>query len=207
MISRQKTDYFDKLRIQSEYSLKASELFKDFLRQYTLSDIFDMQNKFEALKNFCKHECNELLAALKCEFLPPLDREDILALSRSLEAVFKNICDVFECIYIYNPNSLTRHTVILFSHADSICKEMHKAVCEMKNFKKSNQLQKSITSCFELKEEADKAYVKALRDLMSTSNDMRKILSFTKIYDSIIKCCDACKSVVLLLETAVMKNV
>ena len=207
MAIKQKTDYFDRLINESEYSLEASKLLKDFLRQYSVSDIFEIQKEIKSLRNSCKAESEEIFKALETEFLPPLDREDIYFLSRSILKVTDTFFDVFQCIYIYNPYALTQDTVRLFEISFDMCTEMHKAICEMKNYRKRDRLQEKINACLGFKENLIEAYETALRSLLSDTNDMRKILSFTKIYDSIRKCFAECEETVLLIETVVMKNV
>ena len=207
MAIKQKTDYFDRLINESEYSLKALKLLKDFLRQYSVSDIFEIQKEMKSLRNSCETESEEISKALETEFLPPLDREDIYFLSRSILKVADTFFDAFQCIYIYNPYALTKDTVQLFEISFSMCTEMHKAICEMKNYRKRDRLQEKINACLGMKENLIEAYETALRSLLSDTNDMRKILSFTKIYDSIRKCFAECEETVLLIETVVMKNV
>ncbi len=206
MASRQKTDYFDRLTVQSEYSLKASRLLRSFLGTYEMSDIFRIRSDMEELHKASYSQSRDILSALETDFLPPLDREDIFSLSVGILKSAETFCDAFRYIYTYN-NAENKSAVRLATTAEECCFTLHSAVSGLKNFRKSDRNKSFFEEIEALRIRSDEEYFKAMERIYSETADARRIFCAANIYNAVRKCCDTCNDTVILLDTAVMKNV
>ncbi len=206
MANRQKIDYFDRLTKQSEYSLKASEVLSDFLVFCEMSDIFGIRSSMQELKNLSLSQSKEILSSLTEDFLPPFDREDIFLLSDGILKVTETFCDAFQFIYTYN-NTEFKGTAKFARIASECCFTMHSAVSGLKNCKKRGGQKSFFEEITALKAKSDEEYFRALSGIYSETADARKAFFTANVYNSIRKCCDTCIDTVILIETAVMKNV
>ena len=57
-----------------------------------------------------------------------------------------------------------------------------------------------------MEEDGDKMYMKAIRNLHTSSTDAIEIMSWTKLFDYLEKCCDATENVADVMEYVIMKN-
>ena len=187
MTKRAKTDYFDSLANQSEYSLKASRLLDTFISKYDISDIFRVTDEMRRLRSESQKGEKNLLSALKEEFLPPIDSEDIFMLAKGISKVTAALCDISDFIYICNPYTVTDGTARLSQSLLFCVDKLHTAVAS-------------------LKDSFDTVYKKAQKELFGETADVRKLLCFTEIHGNFRKCCDACSLAAQLLEATVMKN-
>ena len=57
-----------------------------------------------------------------------------------------------------------------------------------------------------LEGDGDQLYTKAMRNLHVTSKDPIEIIAWSKTFDYLENCCDACEDVANTLESVIMKN-
>jgi uncharacterized protein Yka (UPF0111/DUF47 family) len=75
------------------------------------------------------------------------------------------------------------------------------------NFKKSKQLNKILIDINDYEEEADRLYLKSMRDLyVNHSNDPIYVLTWNNLFMLMEKCVDACEHVADVMSTIILKN-
>ncbi len=206
MTKRAKTDYFDSLANQSEYSLKASRLLDTFISKYDISDIFRVTDEMRRLRSESQKGEKNLLSALKEEFLPPIDSEDIFMLAKGISKVTAALCDISDFIYICNPYTVTDGTARLSQSLLFCVDKLHTAVASLKDYKKRDSMTACLDGYVQSKDSFDTVYKKAQKELFGETADVRRLLCFTEIHGNFRKCCDACSLAAQLLEATVMKN-
>ena len=107
---------------------------------------------------------------------------------------------------MFNIKTIRKEALDLCDTIVSCCSALTIAMEDFKNFKKSSALRQNIININNLEEDGDKIYTDALRNLYTTSTDAVEILSWTKIFDYLEKCCDSCEIVSGYMESVIMKN-
>lgn len=198
--------YFKAFVELSKYSLNSAEVLNKTLREF---DVKKIDNKIEEMHNFehtadiAKHD---LLNRLIKEFLPPIEREDIISISQKIDDVTDAIEDVLICINIFNVQTIRPEILQFTQLIVDCCKSMDVALTEFENFKKSKRLHSEIIEINRLEEEGDALYVSGVRNLYRTSKDPIELMVWTEIFNRLEKCCDACEDVANDIENIVMKN-
>lgn len=199
-------NYFKAFVELSKFSLNSAEILDKTLREFTVktidSKIQEMHN-IEHSADIAKHD---LLNRLVKEFLPPIEREDIISISQKIDDVTDAIEDVLICINIFNVNTIRPEILQFTKLIVDCCKSMDVALTEFENFKKSKRLHSEIIEINRLEEEGDALYVSEVRNLYKNSKDPIELMVWTEIFKRLEKCCDACEDVANDIENIVMKN-
>ncbi|MDF2588699.1 MAG: hypothetical protein K0S41_2540 [Anaerocolumna sp.] len=206
MNNKKDYNYFEAFVNLSKFSLNSAEILNKTLHEF---DSSKLENKIREMHNI-EHSADiakhDMLNRLIKEFLPPIEREDIISLSQKIDDVTDAVEDVLICFDIYNIKTVRPE---IFKFTDLIvncCKSMDVALVEFQNFKKSNRLHQEVIEINRLEEEGDALYVNGVRNLYKTSKDPIELMVWTEIFSKLEKCCDACETVANDIENIVMKN-
>ncbi|WP_099202915.1 DUF47 domain-containing protein [Miniphocaeibacter massiliensis] len=199
-------NYYNGFAKMSEKAKECAKYLNNELKSFdksTLPSKIDEIHLIEHESDEIKHEIMENLVK---EFLPPIEREDIMGLTHYLDNVTDNLEEVLRSIYMYGIENITDEAIKLSELIIKCVDSMHKCMEELHNFKKSKSLKSLIITVNNIEEEGDEYYLKTMKNLYSSEKDTLYILSWTKIYDLLEKCLDSCETVAGELETIVLKN-
>lgn len=203
---KNRTDYFAFFEQQSAHCVQASQLLKEFISDFDAFRMFDTVQQMHRVEHEADMVRKTLTEKLSAEFLPPLEREDILALANELDNVTDAVEDTLRHLYMFNIESATQDATTLAVLVADACEALHKAVTEFRSFKKPGKLQPFLLAVNELEERSDAAYTEAVRSLYCGTNDPRQLLRWTQIYANLESCCDACAHAAEVMETVMFKN-
>lgn len=198
--------YFDSFVKSMNYACEEVKLLKKCLESqdlYNLKVSLEDMHTLEHAADMCKHE---MMGYLMKEFLPPIDREDIVDLSLAIDDVVDAVEDVLRCMYMYNITRSRKEVMPFIDVVTRSCNAMHEMGKELPRFKNSLALKSKIIEINALEEEADRLYTEAIRRLFVEKKDPIYILSWTTIFNALEKCCDKCEHVADTVEQIIMKN-
>jgi predicted phosphate transport protein (TIGR00153 family) len=199
-------NYFEAFVDLSKYSLEAAKLLNDTLNNFNtmlLPDKIKEMHEIEHSADLAKHK---VINRLFKEFLPPIEREDIISLSQKIDDITDAVEDVLISIDIYNVKSIPPEILEFTNLIVECCNSIHKALLEFQNFKKSKELPSLIIKVNSLEEEGDALYVNAVRKMYRSSKDPITLMIWTEVLQRLEICCDACEDVADDIESVVMKN-
>ena len=150
-----------------------------------------------------KHELSNVLARA---FITPIEREDIILLSQSLDEVVDKIEDVLLRMYCNNIQVMRPDAIELGAVLIRCCEEVRMLMNEFSDFHHSKKLREHIIHINTMEEQADKLFSAAMRTLHTTCTDPIEIIAWREIYIYLEKCADACEHVADAVESIVMKN-
>ncbi len=206
MPRKPKKDYFTLFTHQSAHCVQAAELLRDLLAQF---DPFAMPDAVERMHRV-EHEADlvrrTVTQTLSEDFLPPIEREDILALANALDTVTDTAEDTLRHIYMFNIESSGEDALELSGVSLEACRALHEAVCGFRDFKKMARMRPLLIRVKELEERSDALYTDHVRRLYCGTNDPRQLLRWTQIYGGLESCCDACAHAAEVMETVMFKN-
>lgn len=206
MAKKENNYYFDSFAKGVSYANEAAALLQECLENYDASNMkehLDEMHKIEHEADTVKHDMMEKLVK---EFLPPIEREDIVELSHTIDDVTDSIEDVLLGMYMYNITSLRSEVKEFTKLISRCCAALKEMTQEMHNFRKSSVLQEKVIEINGLEEEGDRLYTEAMHRLYAEEKDPIAILAWTTMYDRFEKCCDGCEDVADMVEQVVMKN-
>ena len=205
-MAKKKFDYFHYFKQISEIICEAAEFLHRVLRDFdgnALQKSIDYMHEIEHRADCAKHEMTQLLAH---EFIPPLEREDIVALAQELDNVVDKLEDVLLRIYMFGVKAI-REEAVAFSGVIVKCSgELDKVMAEFKNFKNSATIRDGIVAVNHFESDGDALLVENIRMLSASAVPDREFYIWTDIYEHLEECLDACEDVADIIESVIMKN-
>lgn len=206
MAKSKDNNYFEIFVDLIEYSCKASIFLEETIRNFDDKDLENKMKLMHEIEHSADIKGHETINKLLKEFITPIEREDIVELIHEIDNITDSIEDVLMNIYMHNIRSMKEDAIEFSKLIMKSCDEVKKTIEEFKSFKKSKNLHNFIVSVNQLEEEGDRLYTKAIRKLYTEVKDPIEIMSWTKIFNTMEKCCDSFESVVNVIESVVMKN-
>lgn len=201
-----KTDYFELFTRQSAHCVQAAEILKAFLSDFDVLRMLETVEEMHRVEHEADTVRRTLTQALFREFLPPIEREDIIALANELDNVTDAVEDTLRQLYMFNIDTVLPDAVALADVVLESCRALHRTTSEFRNFKKPEKLQECFREVNDLEEKGDALYTEAVRTLYCGTNDPRHLLRWTQIYGNLENCCDACEHASDVMETVLFKN-
>ena len=183
-------------------STALNNMFSDY-QPGNLRQEADVIHEIEHAADLKKHD---MMSQLLREFLPPIDREDIVNISHVLDEIVDLIEEVVLCLYMNDIQKCRPDVQPMVALIVKQCEELQKLMAEFENYKKSDKLLQSIIVINTLEEEGDRLYLEAMRNLKLTCSDPFEMIAWRDIYSSLEDCSDACEKVADAVEEVVMKN-
>ncbi|MDD4212664.1 MAG: DUF47 family protein [Bacilli bacterium] len=205
-MSKQTQFYFDEFITCVDFAKSAGKFLIEILNHYEFDSIKSSLEKMHKIEHTADLEKHQIIEKLVKEFIPPIEREDIINLAQEIDDVTDAFEDVLMKMYMYNVKEI-RKDVIEFAKVALQCAEaLYQAVVEFANFHKSTKLLPAIIEVNRLEEVGDRIYLKVVHDLFNEENDAKTLVIWEEIYYRLEKCCDQCEDVADVIETIVMKN-
>ncbi|WOO35225.1 DUF47 family protein [Anaerocolumna sp. AGMB13020] len=206
MSNKRGYDYFEALHGLSKFSLQAAELLKKTITDFNVENLEEKIREMHNIEHSADIAKHDMIEHLVKEFLPPIEREDIISVAQQIDDVTDSVEDVLMCIDIFNVQTIRPEIPKFTDTIVDCCKSMHVGVEELRHFKKSKKLHSEVVEVNRLEEEGDALYINGVRNLYKNNTDAVELMIWTEIYRKLEKCCDACEDVANEIESIVMKN-
>ena len=199
-------DYFQRFIDFADCALRASEHFYDTLKNFEVCNIPKRTDELHAIEHEADNINHDTMAHLIKEFLPPIEREDIVALCQELDDMVDAIDDVMRLFRMFRIKKLKPDTLKFSEHLVRCTKELKAAATEFKNFKKSKTLKQHLVNINSLETEGDGLHFEAVTKLYDAPDNMLDTVAWNNIFDGFEECYDACENVGALMENICLKN-
>ena len=203
---KEEYNYFDEFVKNSKYIVESAEILKETIQNYSVEKLEENIAKVHKLENDADKTLHNMRAYLIKDFLPPIDREDIVLIGHRLDDIEDFIDEILINFNILNITSV-REEALEFSELLIECaNSVRDALENFENFKKADIVKEKAIAINVLEEKADRMFEKAMKKLYKEENDPVEIIKWTTIYNCMENTTDACERIADSLEDVVMKN-
>jgi hypothetical protein len=200
-------EYFEGFVLGMESACKAAEYLENLVEHYDPEKLGEQIDEIHAIEHEADLNKHKLMHKLAKEFITPIEREDIILLLQQIDNVTDFIEDVVRKMYMYNAKSMRREALEFASIIKQCCYESRDALKELPGFQKnSERLSLAIVKVNDFEEQGDRLYCAAMRRLYCENAESLERITWTKLFDWMEACCDACEDVMESVELVVMKN-
>ena len=199
-------NYFDAFIQGVEFGCQAAALLRDCFAQYDPEQLPQRMQEMHRIEHAADEMKHGMMQSLLREFLPPIEREDIMELANTIDDVTDSIEDVLLRLYMFNITRLRPDVQAFAEVIVRLCAALKQMAGEMHNFRRSTQIRELVIEINHLEEEGDRLYSKAVRQLYTGQEDPVAVMAWTTLYDHLEKCCDRCEDVADVAERVIMKN-
>jgi predicted phosphate transport protein (TIGR00153 family) len=206
MARKQAFNYFDNFIEYADLAVKAAEHLNQTLTHFdtaTFNQRMDELHKIEHDADEINHRTMDHLAK---EFLPPIEREDLVALSHEMDDVVDCIDDIMRRMCMYGIKSVKPEAVEFCGLIVRCCHALRDLACEFKHFKKSSTIKNFLVKVNSLETEGDTMHFNAVNKLFAQPESPLDAIVWKDIFDDFELCCDNCEHVGQVIQGVVLKN-
>lgn len=200
-------DYYAMFIDMTDYACQIAKRLQSIIGDFQVNNLSREIPQVHEIEHSADAKTHEMMENLVKEFLPPIEREDIIALTQELDDVVDAIEDILLRLYMYNVEEIRPEAIEFMDIIVRSCEKMKKMMEEFHSFRKSSKIHEYIVEVNNMEEEGDKLYVEAMRRLYVEEEDIMETVVWTQIFQCFEDCCDACEEVAETVETIIMKNV
>jgi len=180
-------------------SLLLEKMCKSFKNPQKLSDqIHDLEHKGDQISHNIHSEINSV-------FITPLDREDIISLTRALDDVIDLIYASSSALVTYNVKKITPITKQFSEIIVSSTKTVAQALPKLRQRKNFSGVHKAIVEINRLENEADDLLRKGLTKLFKNPKSSVNIIRWKNIYEIMEDTTDKTEEIAHVLQNLITK--
>ena len=180
----------------------------NYFSDYKLKNVSDLKIFSETMKDYeTKGDkyVHEVIKELNNAFITPIEREDILALTMSMDDVLDGIEHTTALFEMY---SITTADDYMLRFVEVIRKCSHEIAdaVDLLTSKKLPQIRQHAIKIKDYESQCDGIQRQSIKQLFSVEKDPIRIIQYKDIYESLENIADYCQIVANTLETIIMKN-
>ncbi len=200
-----KKDRFFKYLLRMSLNLKASAHYFADYKLKTVSDLVIFSEKMKEFEIYGDTMVHDLISELNNAFITPIEREDILALSITMDDILDGL---YHTAALFEMYSMVEMDDYMLTFVDSIknCVTEIDAAIELLSAKKMLHLREHTIKIKEMESDCDHILRDAIRHLFTSEKDPIRIIKHNQIYEGLEEIANSCKAVANSLETIIMKN-
>lgn len=205
-MKKQRLNYFDEFIKGVDYSIQCSKLLLENLKKFDRKNMKENIEKMHGLEHEADNSKHEMMNFLLKDFLPPIEREDIINISHRIDNVTDLTEEILINLDIFNVEKIEEDAIKCAELLVKCCNSVKVLLDEFENFKKSKTIKDQIIEINRLEGEGDELYTECMKKLYLNKKDTINIMIWTTIYNCFEECFDACESIADYIETVIMKN-
>ena len=177
-------NYYDEFIKNANIAIEISTILKKHAENYDINNSTEVEEKVHKLENDADKNLHETIDYLVKDFLPPLEREDIVLLVNKIDDIIDYLDEIAINFNILNIVALRDNFLEfmeLFNKVSVLLKEMLE---NFKDKKKHEEVYKYLIEINNIEENGDRLYEKAIKSLFTTEKDPIEIINLENGIDS-----------------------
>lgn len=208
MARKEKFNYFDAFDRQADLACKEAALLIEVIENYRSSD--DLES-FLIRAHEIEHEgdqiCHDVYASISSDFITPIEREDIIAMTQSLDDVLDYMEGTIQRFYMLNVSAMHPDALEFARLLLKACEALRAAMDDFSNFKNSKKLRQLLIDVGDCEEEADVLFMRIMRGLYTEKvHDPLLVYIWDRIFQRLESTADTCEHVADTMGSIMLKN-
>lgn len=200
---KKKNIFFTTLEEMTAVMVETAEKFKEGVAE--LNDIPAFAREMKELEHKCDAFTHTILQELNKTFITPIERDDIMALTKSLDDVVDGIEASVSRFEMYHVQG-TDEYIIQFADILMRCMLEIQQGIHLLTQKKLLAIRKHCIALNELENEADALLRKGITSIFANTKDPIELVKRKDIYERLETTTDCCEDVANTLESIIMRN-
>lgn len=203
---KEEYEYFKAFEEISLLVIQSAELLSSILKDYQLETLESKLAEMHEIEHTADEKKHHMMRYLYQDFLPPIERDDIIELAHALDTTLDMVEDVLIRMDMYQIEKVQPEMLEFMGLVEQAAHKLHEIMKNLRNFKKSNLSLKATVEMNNIEEQGDVLYHRAIKKLHMGKGDLLEIFAYSKIYDTFEKSCDAFEEVADIVEAVILKN-
>ena len=204
--NKEEYDYFNSFEEVSLLIVQTAKSLSENLKNYKLDSLEEKLIEIHKIERVADDKKNDMMRYLYKDFLPPIEREDIIEMAHALDTVLDNIEDILIQMDMYQIELIPPDMLILVELVEKASHKLSDMIGELSKFKSPKKLLLAIKEIINIEEETDVIYYNAVKNLHIDKVDSFKSYRYSKIYDAFEISIDSFKDLSDVVEAVILKN-
>ena len=204
-MKKERLNYFDEFIKDANIAFQTANILDEYIENFNGEISDEKEQMVHKLENEADHILHNILNYLTKDFVPPIDRNDIIMLSHAIDDLEDNIDEVVINIDIFGIDNVCNDTKYFTSLIKIACGKIEERLIKFKSTKKYNEIHKFVVEINEIEDKGDKAYQKAVRDLFNNEKNPIEVIKWKNIYNCLENCIDSCEKIANCIEEIIVK--
>jgi predicted phosphate transport protein (TIGR00153 family) len=201
---KQSMDFFFRFDEAAQNNVQAAKLLEELCRDFTNAEekvgrLHDLEHKGDEITH-------AVYEALNRTFMPPLDREDIIAITTGLDDVTDHIDEAADAMCVYNVKAPTAVACSLVAVIVRCTQQVALQLPKLRNRSSMRGLEEGVIEIHRLENEADALLREGVKDLFHTPHDPIEVIAWSRIYETLERVTDDCEDIADVLRGLVIKH-
>lgn len=202
----QEDNYFKEFEILSQSILEMTALLSTSVKEDTLGNLEEKLEEVVRIKEQASEKKQAMIQQVYEDFLPPIERADILAITYRLEELLEMIGELLFQMDSWSIQEISDALPIFVHSVDEASHRTFALVKELKDFKKAEKIFPLIQELRDVKKEGDSFYYLALKELNEEQSDSFEKLAYANIYDQFNQLMAAFEAFAQTIEKMIIGN-
>ncbi|RDW17258.1 DUF47 domain-containing protein [Oceanobacillus chungangensis] len=205
MVFKSKKDKFAVALHEMAENLKESA---DYFAEYKIREISDLKIFSDKMKEY-EHRGDDIVHGINTElnntFITPIEREDIMFLTNSMDDVLDGLEECAALFEMYSIVNIDKYMLDFVKNIRECTYEITRAV-ELLTLKKLKDMRDHAINIKRIESNCDELERQSIKKLFEIEKDPIRIIQYKEIYESFEEIADHCEKVANTLEAIIMKN-
>ncbi len=206
MRKKEKFSYFEQFIKSAELAKVAVKELREYVENFSEEFAKNGKEKIHEIENQADHNLHELKIFLLKDFMPPIDREDIIAIAHKIDDLIDNIDEVAINLDILSITEIIGNMKQSIDMLEIAVNKTYDLIVEVSNLKNIKEIKEKVIEVNKLEEQADKQYEKSMMELYKNETNPIQIIKWSKIYEEIEDCFDSCENIADCIDEVLLKN-
>jgi hypothetical protein len=199
-----KQDFFGGFEAAANNNVDAARLLDQLCREFgtpeaSVAHLHDLEHKGDEITH-------RMYESLHSVFIPPLDREDIIAIATGLDNVMDHIFEAADAMVVYNITAPTEIARGLAAVIVQCTEAMARQLPKLRSRAAMRQVQEGVVEIHRLENAADALLRQGVVELFHRPHDPTEVIAWSRIYEFMELVTDDCEDVADVLRGLVIKH-
>jgi predicted phosphate transport protein (TIGR00153 family) len=201
---KENSDFFDWFEEAAQNNIEAAELLDRLCSNFTnvdgmVAQLHDLEHRGDGIVHSIYKKLNNV-------FMPPLDREDIIAIAGALDDVMDYIHKAADAMSIYNIQEPTTVAAKLATVIVACTREVAKQLPNLRQRRAMARVEEGVIELHRLENQADTLLREGVMDLFHRPHDPTEVIAWSRIYETMELVTDKCEDIADVLRGLVIKH-
>lgn len=206
MKKKNEFNYYEQFAKAAGLAEDAARKLKNYVLNFNSASAAEEKKKIHAIENQADTILHDVKTYLLKDFLPPIDREDIIAIAHRIDDLVDAIDEVAINLDIFLIDAIREDMKNTVDKLKGAVATTYELVVEMDNLKNADAIKAKVVEVNKLEEQADRLYENSVRELYKTETNPVEIIKWSRMYSKLEDCFDACENIADCVEEVLLKN-
>ena len=203
---KQEFNYFDEFIKNAKLAQEIVKTLREIIEEFNLNELEEKASTLHEIENKADENLHNLKNYLLKDFLPPIDREDILNIAHKIDDIIDGVDEIIIDMNIFNIDKIREEMILMLDLLVGTVNKTYELLVDFKNMKDLKLIREKAVEVNGLEEQGDRLFEKAIKDLYLGEKNVVEVLKWTNIFKAIENTYDACENVADCIEEVLMKN-